>query len=296
MGIGSSVGSAAKGLIGAPLCAAFLLVAGCASVPPAQVTAFAQGVDSVKLQLDTAFASINQLATQDEIDRVVTLPTLAEEDVGIVLKSEDVAKWDQAFASIGHYAGSLSLLLSPDRANEFSTAAEGLGTALSKLDPNALPSPGVAAGFVELGRLLIEAKAETDAVNAARKADAGVQQVLSEMAAVVGESNQKGLRATVRSHWQARMGAQQAAFTETTGAARRGIVVAFIDLRDKRDAQDLQLGALYQSLLDLGAAHAALAHGSAIDLDAAIGRIKQEFEVTRALDAHFRSLEPQAKP
>ena len=285
-------GPVTKGLISALLCTAFLLVAGCTTVPPAQVAAFAKGVDSVKVQLDTTFANINQLAAEDEIDRAATLPTLTEENVGVLLKSEDIAKWDVAFASIGRYADSLSLLLAPERANDFSTAAQGLGTALSKLDRDALPSAGVAAGFVELGRLLIEAKAETDALNAARKADPGVQEIFSQLASVIGESNQDPgtLRATVRSHWLLRMGEEQAAFSEAAPGARRATVVDFVDLRDKRDAQDLQLGALRQSLLDLGAAHAALARGSAIDLDTAIGRIQQEIDVTQALNEHFKSL------
>ena len=115
------------------------------------------------------------------------------------------------------------------------------------------------------------------------------------MASVIGESHEKGLRSTVRSHWMGRMGVQQQAFLEAPRDARRENVVAFVDLRDKRDAQDQQLGALYQSLLDLAAAHAALAHGSIADLDTAIGRIQHELDVTLAVDRHFKSLKREAK-
>lgn len=260
------------GTLAALLGAALLFVAGCTTVPPAQVTAFAQGVDAVKLQLDTTFTSINQFASEDEIDRAATLPVLKEEDVAVVLEPGDIAKWDNAFGSMDTYAANLNLLISPDRANEFGTAAEGLGTALSKLDPDALPSAGVAAGFVELGRLLIEAKAESDALQAARKADPGVQQVFSAMADVIGGTSDEGLRGTVQQHWIKRMAAQRQAFLAANPNARRPVVVAFVGLRDKRDTQDLQLGSLRQSLLDLAAAHAALARGSQADLATAIGK------------------------
>jgi hypothetical protein len=294
MHIDSSARPVTRGGMSALIVAALLFVAGCTTVPPAQVTAFAQGVDAVKLQLDTTFASINQFASQDEIDRAATQATLKEVDVAPVLERDDIAKWDTAFGSMDTYAANLNLLLSPDRANEFGTAAEGLGTALSKLDPKALPSAGVAAGFVELGRLLIEAKAESDALKAARKADPGVQQVFSAMAEVIGETSDKGLRGTVQEHWINRMAVQRAAFAAAKPDARRAIVVAFVALRDQRDTQDLQLGSLRQSLLDLAAAHAALARGSQADLATAIGRIQQELDATRALDEHFKSLKPKS--
>jgi hypothetical protein len=273
--------------------ASLLFMLGCASVPPAQVATFGQGVDAAKLQLDTTFASVNQIATEDEIDRAITLPTLNEEDVGNVLKREDIAKWDQAFAEIDDYVANLTLLISPDRANDFSSATESLATSLAKLDPQALPSSGVATAFAELGRLLIEAKAETDALHAARTADPGIQAIFSAMAQAIGDTNQQGIRGTVWSHWILRMAVQRVAFLDASGDARRASVLVFIDLRDKRDAQDLQLGSLRQSLLDLAVAHAALARGANFELDAAIGRVQQELDATRALDEHFKSLTPK---
>jgi hypothetical protein len=283
-----------KGAVSALLVAALLFVAGCTTVPPAQVTAFAQGVDAVKLQLDTTFASINQLASEDEIDRVAAQSNFTEEDLGVVLKPGDITKWDTAFGAMDTYAANLSLLISPDRANEFGTAAEGLGTAISKLDKDALPSPGVSAGFIELGRLLIQAKAEHDAIQAARQANPAMEKIFSAMADVIGETKEKGLRNTAWSHWQLRITDRHAAFVGAKPDARRAILVAYVGLRDKRDAQDLQLGRLRQSLLDLAAAHAALARGSQADLATAIGRIQQELDATRALEDHFKSLKPKS--
>jgi hypothetical protein len=71
---------------------------------------------------------------------------------------------------------------------------------------------------------------------------------------------------------------------------KREIVTAFIALRDKRDAQDLQLGSLRQSLLDLAMAHSALARGSDTDLATAINMIQQELQATRSLFDQFKAL------
>ena len=274
-----------------------LLAAGCATVQQPQVEAFHQGVSAAKVQMDTAFASINRMVTQDEIDRAITLPNLKDEDVLAVLDADSIARWDTAFAKIDQYAANLTLLISPDNANDFGTATEGLAGEIAKLSPNALPSPTVATAFAEFGRLLIEVKGQHDAIAAARTADPGIQKVFSEMAAVIGESSQQagGFRATVRSHWQLRMADQRANFLAVQGEARRGVVTGYIALRDQRDAQDLQLGMLRQSILDLASAHGALARGSNIDLNSAVALIQQELDATRALAEHFQSLQSQGQ-
>lgn len=274
-----------------------LLAAACATVQQPQVEAFHQGVSAAKMQMDTAFASINRMVTQDEIDRAITLPNLKDEDVLAVLDADSIARWDTAFAKIDQYAANLTLLISPDNANDFGTATEGLAGEIAKLSPNALPAPTVATAFAEFGRLLIEVKGQHDAIAAARTADPGIQKVFSEMAAVIGESSQQagGLRATVRSHWQLRMADQRANFLAVQGEARRGVVTGYIALRDQRDAQDLQLGMLRQSILDLASAHGALARGSNIDLNSAVALIQQELDATRALAEHFQSLQSQGQ-
>src|SRR5262249_19684975 len=157
----------------------------------------------------------------------------------------------------------LTLLISPDNANQFSTATQQLADAIASLSPNALPSPTVSTAFAEFGRILIEVKGQHDAVAAARTADPGIQKVFTEMAGVIGEPRGEpgSLRATVRSHWQLRMDDRRADFLAVAGEARRSIVTDYIRLRDQRDAQDLQLGMLRQSVLDLAAAHGALARG-----------------------------------
>ncbi|MDR3436702.1 hypothetical protein [Telmatospirillum sp.] len=274
---------------------AVLCQVGCTTLPAASVTTFGQGVDKVRLQFDTTFASINQMATEDEIDQAVLLPTLTEASVAVVVPQADIDKWDKAITVIDGYVAKLVLLLSPDQANTFETAADALGTSLAKLDPDSLPSAGVAAGFLEAGRLLIEAKAETDAIAVAKKADPAMRMIFSAMAAAVGSDHHEGLRGTVWAHWQERMGVQQVAFLTAKAAGKRDAVVAYIDSRDKRDTQDLQLGSLRQSLLDLAGAHAALARGSAVELGAAIAMIQQELDNTRTQISKFSAMKPKAK-
>jgi len=63
-------------------------------------------------------------------------------------------------------------------------------------------------------------------------------------------------------------------------------------MRDQRDAQDLQLDMLRQSLLDLAVAHGAPARGSNLDLNSAVALVQQELEATQALAEHFQSLKP----
>jgi len=261
----------------------------CTTVQPARVTAFGQGVDKVRLQVDTTFTTVNQMVTEDEIDRAVGLPTLTEDDVTVVLKNEDIAKWDKAFEEIDAYVAKLSSLLSPEQPQDFDKALGELGTEMKNLDPKTLPSASVATGFAELGRLLIEAKAQRDALRIARNTDTAMKTIFTEMADTIGPDHSKGLRGTVWEHWKTRMDSERQAFLRAKDKSdiRREIINAYISLRDKRDGQDLQLGSLRQSLLDLASAHEALARGSDTDLAAAITMIQQELEATRALSEQF---------
>jgi hypothetical protein len=283
------------------LCVALLLLTGCVApmVSRPRVADFGQAVDSVKLQFDTAFVAINQMAMADAVDRAVTLPTLSEADVAVLLAPDDIAKWDNAVANIDAYTANLTALTAPNLANDFGTATTNLGSEVAKLDPNALPSPGVAAGFAELGRLLIEAKAERDALKIARQADPAMQHIFTAMADVIGDGRLKALRGTVHEHWQTEIASVAKVdfpAAKNNPAARRAAVLAYVDLLQKRDAQDLQLASLRQSLLELGVAHAALARGADSDLAGALAMIQQELTQTRAFFDQFNALKPKPNP
>src|SRR5205823_5507669 len=89
-----------------------LTVAGCKTVQPARVTQFSQAVNETHAQTQTAFTAINDLVTEDEIDRATKLDRLTEDDVTVVLKPEDIGKWDNAFGTIDKYCANLQTLVS----------------------------------------------------------------------------------------------------------------------------------------------------------------------------------------
>jgi hypothetical protein len=269
-----------------------LMVVACTTIQPTRIAEFGQGVDKVKLQLDTTFTTVNQMVTEDEIERAVERPTITEDDIAVVLRREDIAKWDKAFQQLDAYVAKLSSLLSSENPQNFAKALGELGTEMKTLNPQALPSAGVATGFAELGRLLIQAKAQRDARRIASKTDPAMKSIFMGMAEVIGPDHSRELRGTVWEHWKERMGAQRVAFLAAKDklGTRREIVKAYIALRDNRDAQDLQLASLRQSILDLASAHEALARGSDTDLAAAVTMIQQELDVTRSLNEQFKAL------
>jgi len=110
------------------------------------------------------------------------------------------------------------------------------------------------------------------------------------MADAIGASKDQPLRSTVWNHWIQRMTAKRLEFRNASENARRSIIDAYIQLRDSRDTQDLQLASVRQSLLDLAVAHAALARGDNLQLSGAVAAVQRELDATRALAEHFQSL------
>jgi hypothetical protein len=282
-------------------CAVAALLSGCAGVPTARVADMHDAAAKVQSQLDTTFASVNDMILEDQIDRAATLQKLDKDAIVVVLKPEAVAQWDRAMSVVQGYTSSLTALLAPDQANAFGAAAQDLGTQFAKLDPKALPSAGVATAVGELGRLLIEARAETTAAAVARKADPAMQHLFSAMAAAIGETPVDGadgdsLRAIVQRHWVQREAEQRLLFVKAGDqASRRQIAVQYGTLIRTAATQDMQMKLLQQSLLELGVAHAAIARGSDPDLGAAVARIQQEVEATRSFAEFFSSLKQKSK-
>src|SRR6266404_5902276 len=101
-------------------------VVACSTIQPPRVIQFRQGVESARLQTVTAFAAVNTVATNDEIDRAAYQTTLNEDTVPIVLHASDISAWDQAFANIDAYTRSLEALLSPDVPKDFDDSVVAL--------------------------------------------------------------------------------------------------------------------------------------------------------------------------
>jgi hypothetical protein len=283
------------------LCAFAALLSGCTTVPTARVGEFHDAAAKVQGQLDTTFASVNDMVLDDQIDRATTLRNLDKEAIVIVLQPEAVANWDKAMTAVQNYASSLSALLAPDQANNFGTAVQDLATQFATLDAKALPSAGLASAGAEVGRLLIEARAETSASAVARKVDPAMQRLFGAMAAAIGVSpvdDAPGppLRVFVRRHWEEREADQRLAFLRAADkAAKRDVVLQYVELLRKADAEDQQLASIWRSLRELGVAHGAIARGSNPDLSAAVARIQQEVDATRAFAEFFSSLKQKSK-
>lgn len=100
-----------------------------------------------------------------------------------------------------------------------------------------------------------------------QRTDPQVRSLLTAMAEAVGPTDAEGLRGTVGSAWTTSGGRDQRAYALAVEAkrdedARRTIVVDYLSLLDRRQAQLASLASLRSSLLALADAHSAAAAGS----------------------------------
>lgn len=260
----SSVVRAAHRWRASALAAALTLPAACGTLPVAEeVPEFRAGAGNANQQLNSAFADINTFLRERQIDRAIRQPSLNEQLFVQGLADSDIARWNRAFASIDAYAAGLEKLLDPAQRSDAQTELAGLGDAISALRGKELPD-GLAAGFVQLGGLLLQIKNEKDAMAAIRTADPGIQAVLSQMADAIGSNTNQGIRATVHSNWGDVLGQIQVDFLAAKPQgddALRAVVQRYLDTLAQRDAQDALLSSLRHSLILLAAAHSELAAG-----------------------------------
>jgi hypothetical protein len=272
---------------------------------------FGQSVSALRQQTDTAFSGINTLVEDDAIERAGGLTKITEQDVRPVLSADTIHRFRNVFDDLQAYTNNLAGLISPDRPKDFEDALQEFGQSLTKVDRNALPSPGVSAAVQELGRILVQAKAQRDAVRIARMADPAVQRISVTMAEAISAPRpvpadvaaaapadtplntvvDVGMRQNVANHWSLRLKAAQTDFATAAGTAsvqqKQQMARAYVELLGQRDAELLALDSLHQSFLQLGQAHAALARGEPLTLQSAVNAIKTEVEHTRELFDKF---------
>ncbi len=260
------------------LAAVLTLGAGCVSTPDRDaIPTFRAGASTANQQSQTAFADINTFLRQQQIERAARLPTLNERAFFTPLASEDVAKWSNAFGLIDAYAATLEKLLDPARRAETESALSELGEKIGDVRDDRLP-PGIAAGFTQLGGILVQIKAEKDALAAMRKADPAVQDVFSAMMDAIGESPSEGVRGTVASSWTTVLAQIQIEFLGAQGVeAKRDIATRYVTTLDQRDAQDASLASLRRSFGLLAVAHRELAAGRAPSAQRMLDAIQQEY-------------------
>jgi hypothetical protein len=281
-----------------PLVALLLLTAGCATVATVdEVTNFRQGAATANQQSQSTFADVNTFLRQQQIDRASQLPTLNEDEFFSPLGSEDVAKWSRAFGLIDAYAASLETLLDPARRGETETALTELGEKIGDVEGERLPA-GVVGGFVQLGGLLVQMKAEKDALAAIRKADPAIQSVFDTMMDAIGEDRDNGVRAMVATSWGNVLGAIQVEFLSASGtAAKRDVATRYVGTLDQRDAQDASLASLRRSFGLLAAAHRELAAGRRPSAQQLLDEVQAEYAAYRQrVDALRQKDAKESKP
>ena len=89
---------------------ASLLLAGCTSLPPAQVESFSTGVSATKNQTTLAFQGVTDLTSQAIIDYAAAQPTLTDTNFMPVLPPDAVAAWGTTFGALQTYSQNLVLL------------------------------------------------------------------------------------------------------------------------------------------------------------------------------------------
>jgi hypothetical protein len=196
-------------------------------------------------QSQSAFADVNAMLREQQLDRAASQPTLSEDVFFSALSAEDLAVWHRAFASIEAYAGKLELLLSPDRRTQVEGELRKFGADIEQRYASAngekLP-PGIAAGFVKLGGLLVQLKAGQDAMVIIRDVNPAVQDIFSNMAEAIGtrdtDGNLEGIRGTVWTSWSQELGKLSVAFQDAEFEHKRRIVEQYLKEIGERDAYD----------------------------------------------------------
>lgn len=262
---------------------AALAISGCTTLAPTQeaIVPFRQGVATAEQQTSRTFADVNALLRTQQIERAVKQDTLSEAEFVPGLDAQDLAKWARAFGMIDAYAEKVERLLSPDRRAGVEQELSQLGATVEKVSGEQLPT-GIAAAFVDLGGLLVQIKAGEDALAAIRKADPAIQDIFSAMMAAIGPDSGSGVRGTVRDTWGVMVDRITVEYLRANGdAARRAVILRFIDALDRRDQQDQVLSSLRVSIASLAKAHQEIAQGRPASAAALIRIVQQEYQAYR---------------
>lgn len=284
---------------------AALLLAGCTSLPPAQVESFSTGISAAKNQTTLAFQGVTDLTSQAIIDYAAAQPTLTDSNFMPVLPPDAVAAWDATFGALQTYSQNLVLLASPNLTKGYEDAMINLAgqmkhtgdelQSLHLVSTQPTFSPSLAAAFTELGDLLLRAKAHHSARVAIIQSDPAVRQIFTTMADTIGDTPDTALRGTVHAHWEQSKAKLKVAFLSASRDGRRSLAAQYASLLSSEVTQDLALASLQHSFLALADAHHALASGRSASLAAAIAAVEQEVQRTYDLFNRFQKITPGPK-
>ena len=278
---------------------ALSLLTGCRTISSDSLTAFTSGVGTARTISQETFSAVKQMVAEASLEYAVQQPRLTEASFAAGLDDESLAAWDQILANLERYAQHLQVLTSPDIPRQFGDAAVNLGSSFKDFGVhlqeagliNKSPSinPGIAAGFTELGELLLHYQAERRAQKALAAADPEIARIMRALADSVGNSLTNGIRGTVHAHWDQRLAEEKTAFMGAAEAdKKRQAASDFRDMLQRRSAQDLVLLSLRRSLLQLADLHHALALGDRWNAQSAAAAINAELQQTRDLNRRFQ--------
>jgi hypothetical protein len=263
--------------------AVLLALAACTTAPSRDaIPPFRQGVVTADQQTSSAFADVNGFLRRQQIERALMQDALTEDLFFEALASSDIAKWHRAFALIDSYAEKLERLLDPDQRAGVQDELSALGEKIEAIRAEQLPA-GISAAFTRFGGLLVQLKAERDALEAIHKADPAIQQIFGAMMDAIGADPESGVRGTVRTSWEtilARIDVRE--FRRASGdAVKRAAVLRYVEALDERDAQDGLLNSIRLSLATLAKAHQELAAGRRVSTGALIRLVQDEYQAYR---------------
>lgn len=260
-----------------------LTFVGCVSTRPGSaIPPFRQGVVTAEQQSASTFADINSFIRSQQIERAISRPSLTEDLFFEALASDDLAKWERAFSLIESYAEKLEHLLGGSPRSGVEEELSALGQKIERVTENEIPA-GVSAAFTKFGGVLIQMKAEHDAIKAIRKADPALQQVFGSMMEAIGEDRESGIRGTLWvSRTQVLSNIDVEEFRSAEGdVARRKVVQSYVSAMDERDAQDRLLGSLRLNLATLAKTHQELANDRRVSAAALLQIAQDEFQAYR---------------
>lgn len=272
---------------------------GCKTIPQEPVRAFSTGVNTARAQSQEAFNAVNKMIADTSLDFAARQPTLRESSFAAGLDEESLQVWDQILGKLEKYALHIQSLTSPELTKEFDDEAVNLGGELRDFGQHLKDagfmtktpdiSAPIATGFTKLADIIIRLRAQARVRAVLLGADAEVGRILRSMADSIGTSQTNGVRGTVTSHWMQQLADQKGFFLSAGDVvAKRQVASDFLNLLERRAAQDLILLSLRRSLLQLANLHHALAVGEAWNAQSAAAAIAAEIQQTRDLNSRFK--------
>ena len=273
---------------------------GCQTIDSTAAAKFATSVTAVKTQANDALNAAATLTRDAGITYVATQPTLKEDDFAETPTADIITEWDNTLATIESYAVNLAALSAPDAAKDFDVAATNLFNQFTqtanRLNSKAISSSpavsaGLAAGFTQVGHLIIEAKAQATARKVATATDPEIGKILTLLANEIGEDHVAPcLRTTIYRVWGTKKDALNSAFLKAPDqASKKAVAQQYANILAERSAQDQSLLALRRSLFALNDAHHALAQGNSASIQSALTIIVNEVQRSRNLYSQFSS-------